>query len=380
MKIRSGGEYQSGPLAWLLIIAASCLVLFLFQKILWLVMPFLLALIVYYCCLPLKLRLVLSGFSHDGAATLVSTGVGVLAVLAMLLAFPWVTTETANWQHAATRYLDGGVGFLIATLEQLERRFSILANAGVSEEVARQIAAFNAHFVRDYLPGAAMTLAAWAPSLLLAPFIAFFMLRDGWRFKKFVSRAVPNAFFERTLFLLDQVDRTARLYFVGLIQLTVLDAVCLAAGLWLLGVSAPLLLGLLTAVLAWVPYVGSIAGCLLVVLVAATDFPGQPQVAYGAIALFLGVRLLDDFVFMPLTVGKSLNIHPLLTVLMIFIGGAVAGVPGLMLVLPVLGVAMVFGETIGMVITDPRLRARHAYAKRLMEKMVAADLPAKEQM
>jgi len=374
MKRLADTEYQSGPLVWLAVIAVTCLVLFLFQKILWLVVPFLLALIMYYGALPLKVRLVLSGFSHDVAATLVSLVVGLLVILIMLLVFPWITAETVTWQSSSLRYLDGGVQFIMSALQQLEQRFAVLAQARVSEEAARQIADFNNHFVRNHLAAALMTLAAWAPSLLLAPLLAFFMLRDGWRFKKFIGRAVPNAFFERTLFLLDQVDRTARLYFLGLIQLTVLDALCLAAGLWWLGVSGPLLLGVVTAVLAWVPYVGSILGCLLVVLVAATDFPAEPQIAYGAIALFLLVRLLDDFVFMPLTVGKSLKIHPLLTVLMIFVGGAVAGVPGLMLVLPVLGVAMVFGETIGLVVTDPRLRARHAYACRLVASKAAADL------
>lgn len=79
---------------------------------------------------------------------------------------------------------------------------------------------------------------------------------------------------------------------------------------------------------------------------------------------------------MPLTVGKSLNMHPLLTVLMIFVGGAVAGVPGLMLVLPVLGVAMVLGETVGLVLTDPRLRARHVFAKQLRRELVTRDLRA----
>lgn len=367
-------EYESGPLAWLGIVAFTCILLFLFQKVLWLVVPFLLALLMYYACLPLKLRLVLSGISHDLAATLISVAAGGLVALALVLAFPWITSEALTWQESSLRYLNGGVNLLLATLRQLESRFAFLAQAQVSEEMARQISEFSAHFARDHLAGAAMTMAAWAPSLLLAPFLAFFMLRDGWRFKKFIGRSVPNAFFERSLYLLDQVDRTARLYFVGLIQLTLIDAVCLAAGLWLLGVSAPLLLGVVTAVLAWVPYVGSIVGCLLVVLVAATDFPTQPDVAYGAVVLFLVVRLLDDFFFMPLTVGKSLNIHPLLTVLMIFVGGAVAGIPGLMLVLPVLGVAMVLGETLGMVVTDPRLRARHAYARKLRQISAAADL------
>lgn len=367
-------DYQPGPLVWLGVIAGTCLVLFLFQQILWLVVPFLLALILYYALLPLKQRLVLAGCSHNLAATLVSLAVGMLVVAALMVSLPWLTVEAAKWQESSARYLDGGLNLLMATLKRLEMQFAMLARFRLSAELTQGISEFSEHFAQNYLAGALMTVAAWAPSLLLAPFVAFFMLRDGWRFKRFVGQSVPNAFFERTLYLLDQLDRTARLYFVGLLQLTFLDTLCLAAGLWLLGVSAPLVLGLVTAVLAWVPYVGSIAGCLLVVLVAATDFPTQPQVAYGAVLLFLLVRLLDDFLFMPLTVGKSLNIHPLLTVLMIFIGGAVAGIAGLMLVLPVLGLAMVLGETLGRVVTDPRLRARHRQARHLREIDAAADL------
>ncbi|MBS1199266.1 MAG: hypothetical protein H6R18_3051, partial [Proteobacteria bacterium] len=85
MKSLSPKEYQSGPLVWVGVIAATCLVLFFFQQILWLVVPFLLALIMYYALLPLKQRLVLSGFSHDAAASMVSVAVGVL--IALLLVF-----------------------------------------------------------------------------------------------------------------------------------------------------------------------------------------------------------------------------------------------------------------------------------------------------
>jgi predicted PurR-regulated permease PerM len=216
--------------------------------------------------------------------------------------------------------------FLAETLAGIEANFSFAARAHLAEETMARVNDFNEHFASRYVASAAVMAALWFPSLLLIPFLAFFMLRDGWRFKRFISRSVPNAFFERTLFLLDQLDRTARGYFQGLIKLTVLDALCLAAGLSFIGVSSPLLLGLLTAILAWIPYVGSIGGCLLVVLVAATDYPGNPSVAYAAIGLFIAVRMLDDFVFMPMTIGKSLKMHPLLTVLMIFAGGAVAGV------------------------------------------------------
>ncbi len=369
-------RYRSGPLVWLAILAVTCFLLFLFQQILWLVVPFLLALIGYYLLFPLLQRLILGGMSRDSAAALVSGGTFAVAIGVILMAFPWFSAHLVSWQDSGARYIEGGLRFVAETLAWAETNYAFAAKAHLSEQLTRQIGELGDKFAGTYLASAAMTAATWFPSLLLAPFLAFFFLRDGWRFKMFLSRAVPNAFFERTLYLLDQVDHTARLYFQGLIKLTALDALCLAFGLALIGVSSPFILGLATAVLAWIPYVGSILGCLLVVLVVATDFPGDPAMAYAAIGLFIWVRLMDDFFFMQITIGRSLKLHPLITVVMIFVGGAVAGVAGLMLVLPLLGIVMVLGETIGEILTDPRLRARHEFAKALRHRQVTRDLQA----
>lgn len=365
---------RTGPIVWAAIIGSTSVLLFLFQKVLWLVVPFLLALIIYYLLHPLHKRLVLMGVLHESAAIIVG-GVAFLALgLLLVVSAPSIAASAASWDATLARYVDGGLGFIANTLGALERRFVFLAHAHVADNAAIAIREFFDTFGQKYLTAIALTIAAWLPTLLLSPFFAFFLLRDGLRFKKFLSGAVPNAFLERTLYLIHQVDRTARLYFVGIIMLTALDAATLAVGLWLIGVSGAVLLGVVTAVLAWVPYVGSIAGCVLVVLVAATDNPGDPNIAFAAIGLFILVRLLDDFLFMPLTIGRSLRLHPLLTVLMIFVGGAVAGVTGLLLVLPLLGVVMVVGETLGHVLSDPRLRARHAHANRLIAERVNSDL------
>ena len=185
---------------------------------------------------------------------------------------------------------------------------------------------------------------------------------------------MPNAYFERTLDMIERVHTTARAYIQGLLKLTVIDTVCLGLGLWALGVPGAPVLGLLAAVLAWVPFVGPIIAGIIVVLVTATDLPHDPGIVYAVIVLLVCVRLLDDFVFMPLTVGRSLRMHPLPTVLLIFIGGAVAGIPGLILALPLAAVVMVVAGTIGGIVDNPRLRARHAFAKRLHTRRVTADL------
>jgi predicted PurR-regulated permease PerM len=84
--------------------------------------------------------------------------------------------------------------------------------------------------------------------------------------------------------------------------------------------------------------------------------------------------MLDDFVFLPMTVGRSLHVHPLVTMLMFLLGGAVAGIAGLLLVMPVLGVVMVAGQIIGELLTDERILARHRHAQFLRRKRARADL------
>ena len=368
------GDERAGPVVWSGIIAATCALLFLLQQILWLAVPFLLAIILYYVLLSPMQRLIRLGMGRNLAALLTGGAFLIVLSLATLAAVSWASSSGDAWQDVLGRYLDGGVAFVRSVLLALEQRFPILREIELSHLINQQFSSWSDAFVQTHLTGIVVSVAGWLPALLLAPFLAFFFLRDGHLFKKFLARAVPNAFFEKTLCLLHEVDQTARRYFQGLSTLTLIDTVVLAFGLWAIGVPSPFVLGLISALLAWVPFVGSILGCLMVVMVASTDVPGDPLIAYSAIGVFVAVRLLDDFVFMPMTLGRSLHMHPLVTVLMIFAGGSVAGVAGLMLVLPLLGVVMVVGETLGRLITNPRLRARHRHAMALRTQQASADL------
>lgn len=369
---------RSGPFVWIGILGVTCLVLVLLDHMLWLVLPFIFGTIMYYILLGPMQQLLRAGITRKVASALVFIVFFGVSALLIGAALSWsaVPGDGGSWHAIGSRYLDGGVAFVRTTMALLEAKFPILAEMHMTAIVNKRFKFYTDNFAQRYLATYVVAAAGWLPSLVLAPFLAFFFLRDGLRFKKFLARAVPNAYFERTLFLLQQVDQTARRYFQGLLKLTVLDTIVLAFGLWIIGVSSPLLLALISALLAWVPFVGSVVGCLMVVVVAATDAPSNPLVAYGAIVVFILVRLLDDFVFMPLTLGRSLHIHPLITVLMIFVGGVLSGVAGLMLVLPLLGVVMVIGETLGQLMTNPRLRARHRYARQLRDREASADLTA----
>jgi predicted PurR-regulated permease PerM len=356
---------QSGAVTMFVTILVTCLVLFLFQKIIWLVVPGLLALMIYYCLRPLVDRLVLRGVGHDMAVTGTVALVLVITVALVFISGHPLLSKAAQLQTSVDRYVGGGLSLLRRTIQSLEEVAPVLKNASLGDKVDSQIHQFTSQFAERYLGKLTLQVLKWMPSLFLVPYLTYFLLKDATRLKKFLILSIPNAFFEKSLLLFARLDESLRSFFQGLLVLTSLDTLCLGSGLWVLGVSPALLLGLAAAVLSWIPYLGSVIGCVMVVLVAATDFPDRPSIAYSCLGLFLLVRLLDDFVFLPLTIGRKLHIHPLLSVLMFFLGATVAGGTGLVLALPVLGVVSVVGEIVAQVVMDRRLRSRYRAARDL---------------
>jgi len=365
---------QPGAVTWLVAIVVTCSVLFVFQKIVWLLVPGLLALMQYYCIRPVVEKGVRRGLSQNAAVNLVMGMFFLITLVLVVVAAIWIGARIADWQAGTARYVAGGQNLIRRTIASLEKGIPALQRAHLGAPFERPIDESAGEFAMKHLVPIAIGLLEWTPSLLLVPYLTYFMLKDGNRLKKYLVRGVPNAFFEKTLLLFELLDESLQNYFQGLLRLTLLDTISLAAGLWILGISHPLLLGLCCAVLAWIPYVGSIAGCIVVVLVAATDYPDRVGMAYGCLGLFLVVRLLDDFVYLPLTIGRKMHLHPVLGVLMLFLGTTVAGATGLVLALPVLGTVAVVGEVIAQIVTDKQLRARYRQAKGLATTISAATL------
>lgn len=363
-----------GPITWMGIIGVTCLLIFIFKKLLWLVVPFLLALILYYLLAPISKRLILAGTSRAFAAICLSSAFLLGFGLLVTLFYPLAISNIDSWQSHLSQYLSGGATLLQNLLSAFQNHFTFLRNSNFGSAMYLDFTDYTEHFSEKHLGNIVMTVSAWLPSLLLAPLMTFFLLKDGAELRKMVGNAVPNAFFEKTLYLIHALDKTAKLYFVGLIKITLIDTCIITLGLLLLGASNPLLLGILAAILAWIPYLGPLLGCGIAIIVTSTDIPNNMNIIYSILALFALVRILDDFVFLPVIVGKSLRIHPLLTLLMFMIGEAIAGIAGLMLVIPILAIVMVLGETLEIILTDLRLQARHKYAKRKSWQIANKDL------
>jgi len=161
------------------------------------------------------------------------------------------------------------------------REMPVLRGSPLLKPPPMQIDTIIEQFGEKYFGAVLFQFVHWLPSLLLMPYLTYFFLRDGNRLKKTSDPDVPNAYFEKTLLLFDRIDNSLQNFFLGLLRLTILDTVSLALVCGLSGFPARCC-WIHRAVLAWLPYIGSALGCVLVVLVTAADFPNNPSITYGA--------------------------------------------------------------------------------------------------
>lgn len=114
-------------------------------------------------------------------------------------------------------------------------------------------------------------------------------------------------------------------------------------GLLLLGIPNPILFGFIAAILTVVPYVGIIAGALLPVAISWLTYDSI-WYPLGVIAVFTFVQYLEANVIFPVAVSQRLKVSTLATVVVIFAGGILWGLSGMVLFVPFMGIVKLIAD------------------------------------
>ena len=109
-----------------------------------------------------------------------------------------------------------------------------------------------------------------------------------------------------------------------------------AIALHIMGSPYALVLGIMLGIVNYIPYFGSIFGTLVSVIVVAFT-QGLGMGAIAALVLFI-IQQLDGNVLQPRLMGTSFSISPLLIIISVTVGGAVAGILGMIAAIPIVAV------------------------------------------
>jgi len=191
------------------------------------------------------------------------------------------------------------------------------------------------------LPTATFSFVGGILNLILAPILAFYMLKDLPTIKETITKLIPRDYRDEFLTIAQKTNIVLSGFLKG--QLMVSAIVGLLVGTWLLilGVDFPFVLGAISGVLNIIPYLGPILGGSLAALVASFNPSGAVLKVILVAAGMLAIQQLDGAVISPQVMRRQVNLHPVLIVFALLIGGSLFGVVGMVLAIPMLAVAKV---------------------------------------
>lgn len=184
------------------------------------------------------------------------------------------------------------------------------------------------------LPGLITSLTAGAETLsrgFLSPVLAYYFLRYRETFAYSLSLWIPRSRRKRVLTAIQGMRRETAGYIRGQLLISLAVGVLTAAGLFLVGLPAWLALGILMGFCEFIPYVVPFLGAIPIALFA---LPRGSAALLWAMAHTVGVQRLEGFFLSPFLMAGATGLHPVYVVLLLSAGGMIAGLPGMMLALP----------------------------------------------
>jgi predicted PurR-regulated permease PerM len=223
------------------------------------------------------------------------------------------------------------------------------AKTGLSTEKQTQLIAEQNEKLLNYAGGMAGGAASSLSGILifigLLPIYIFLMLYYKNLLLRFVFLWFKTDEHPKVEETLRESEIIIKSYLVGLLIQISYITVLLGGILLVIGIKHAILIGAIFAILNLIPYVGALLGNLIGVIltISSTQEVWPIFVVLGTIAV---VQFLDNNILMPRIVGSKVKINALATIVGVIIAGALSGVSGMFLSLPVIAVLkIIFDHT-----------------------------------
>lgn len=171
-------------------------------------------------------------------------------------------------------------------------------------------------------------------SLILSPFLAYYLILDEERLKQAAISVIPAGLRGQILELVGEVNGVLGGFLRGQALLAGIIFLAVAAGLMFLQMRFVLVLSLLAGIGEFIPYFGPLLSAIPAVAIA---FVQSPWLALKVVILFVVVQQLEGAVLAPRILGARVGLHPLAVIFALLAGGYLLGFWGLVFAVPIAG-------------------------------------------
>lgn len=303
--------YETGPL-WIGIVSKVWSIIF----------PFLLAFILAYAFYPF-LQFMTNKKIPKGIAVFIIVAI-ILGIVALLIAliFPLLFSQLSS--------LFNGI---LAFVKELTTGYDL--NLGPLQETLTS--SFNdiISSLSKYVSDGAVSAINSSLGVLSIAVIAFasaiYLLIDMGTIRNEVKLFLKRRS-KKTFDYVKTIDIEMRNYLSGFVKIIGITLVEYTLAFLIIGHPNALLLGFLAALATLIPYFG---GIITNIIAAITAFVISPGLFIRTIICFFILSTLDGYVINPFVYGKTNEVHPLVVIFSVFAGGALFGILGIIISLPV---------------------------------------------
>jgi len=320
---------------WGLALLVLILLIWLLRAVL---LPFVAGIAVAYFLDPLVDHLERRGMARWAATTLVLLAFGLALIAIVLLLVPLLHHQILGLAERLPGYL--------AALRQtaqplLADLFARLQLDAVQD--ARDVVSGIANQALDVVAG--LLRQAWSGGvalfnllslLVVTPVVAFYMLRDFDAMVAKVDGWLPRQHAPTIRRLVGEIDSVMAGFVRGQGTVCLLLGAFYAVALTLVGLEFGLIIGILSGLISFVPFVGAVVGLALSLLAALTQF--LPEAEYlrivAVIIVFVVGQTVEGNFLTPRLLGSHIGLHPVWIMFALFAGGALFGFVGVLIAVP----------------------------------------------
>ena len=306
--------------------------------------PFLFAFILAYILRPLVLRLQNLGLGKTLASSIgMLFGLGVFLIILLLLInllryeIPLIKAQLPIWLQSLQTWLGPKLLSLNIEIDWLALR----------DAITQKLTAHFSANANQILSTSFETILASGSSVLgglvnivLILFVLFYLLIDWQHFFELLKQLLPIRYQDTALRLALETDLLLSQYLRGQMLVILIMAVFYSAGLSLTGMHGALGLGVFTALVIVIPYIGIALGLILAVLSVVLQFGLGPELVIVLVVFGIG-QVLEGFFLTPRLVGERIGLHPVAVLFALLIFAKLFGFFGVLLALPASAVVLV---------------------------------------
>jgi predicted PurR-regulated permease PerM len=262
-------------------------------------------------------------------------GVAYLMLLVVIVAIgasfvPKLVDEVNGFVQATPNYVDdlthgrGRLGFLETKYHVVEKVRQQVKNGGASRVLGLSGAALS-------VTKSVITMVAATVTVI---FLTFFMLLEGRDWIERFYLLLPERSQPRWRSVGHDIYKTVGGYVTGNLAISLIAGVSTTIVLLIMGVPYAVALGLLVAILDLIPLAGATVAGIIVVAVALLH-----SIPAGIVLLIfvIAYQQLENHVLQPLVYGRTVKLSPLVVLISVLIGAALAGILGALAAIPVAG-------------------------------------------